>query len=159
PLFQRQLAEGVPLTITDPEITRFFMTIPEAARLLLEAALMGESGDLFVLDMGKPIRIVDLARDVARLAGRDPDSVPIQFIGLRPGEKLHEALFYDTETTQPTRHPKVIRVRPAGGTVRAAADPAGVLEQLDELVAVGAAGRHDDARKLLFETLSKLEHR
>jgi FlaA1/EpsC-like NDP-sugar epimerase len=159
PLFQRQLAEGVPLTITDPEITRFFMTIPEAARLLLEAALMGESGDLFVLDMGKPIRILDLARDVARLAGRDPDSVPIQFIGLRPGEKLHEALFYDTETTQPTRHPKVIRVRPAGGTVRAAADPAGVLEQLDQLVAVGAAGRHDVARKLLFETLSKLEHR
>ena len=76
PLFQRQLREGVPLTITDPEMTRYFMTIPEASRLILEASLLGEPGDLFVLDMGEPVRIVDLARDLARLAGRDPDSVP-----------------------------------------------------------------------------------
>src|SRR4051794_30948566 len=82
PLFQRQLREGVPLTITDPEMTRFFMTIPEASRLILEASLLGEPGDLFVLDMGDPIRIVDLARALARLAGRDPDSVPIDNFGL-----------------------------------------------------------------------------
>ena len=113
PLFQQQLAEGVPLTITDAEMTRFFMTIPEASRLILEAALMGEPGDLFVLDMGEPVRILDLARDLARLAGRDPDSVPIEYIGLRPGEKLHESLFYDREATEPTMHPKVIRVRAA----------------------------------------------
>ena len=111
PLFQRQLREGVPLTITDPEMTRYFMTIPEASRLILEASLLGEPGDLFVLDMGEPVRIVDLARDLARLAGRDPDSVPIQYIGLRPGEKLHEALFYDAETIEPTDHPKVLRAR------------------------------------------------
>ena len=111
PLFQRQLREGVPLTITDPEMTRYFMTIPEASRLILEASLLGEPGDLFVLDMGEPVRIVDLARDLARLAGRDPDSVPIQYIGLRPGEKLHEALFYDAETIEPTEHPKVLRAR------------------------------------------------
>ena len=111
PLFQRQLREGVPLTITDAEMTRFFMTIPEASRLILEASLIGEAGDLFVLDMGEPVRIVDLARDLARLAGRDPDSVPIRYIGLRPGEKLHESLFYDAESIEPTRHPKVLRAR------------------------------------------------
>ena len=157
PLFQRQLAEGVPLTVTDPEISRFFMTIPEASRLILEAALIGDAGDLFVLDMGKPIRIVDLARDVARLAGRDPDSVPIEFIGLRPGEKLHETLFYATESTRPTRNPKVIQVRPSLGTARAVADPAGVLQRLDDLVAVGEAGGHADARRLMFETLEMLD--
>jgi FlaA1/EpsC-like NDP-sugar epimerase len=157
PLFQRQLREGVPLTVTDPEITRFFMTIPEASRLILEAALIGEPGDLFVLDMGEPVRIVDLARDLARLAGRDPDSVPIEFIGLRPGEKLHETLFYAAEATRPTRNPKVIHVSRGRGTALAAADPSGVLQRLDELVAVGEAGRHDEARKLVFETLSILD--
>ena len=116
PLFQRQLREGVPLTITDPEMTRYFMTIPEASRLILEASLLGEPGDLFVLDMGEPVRIVDLARDLARLAGRDPDSVPIQYIGLRPGEKLHEALFYDAETIEPTDHPR--SCAPATATAR-----------------------------------------
>ncbi len=79
------------------------MTIPEASRLILEASLIGEPGDLFVLDMGEPIRIVDLARDLARLAGRDPDSVPIRYIGLRPGEKLHESLFYDAEAVNRRR--------------------------------------------------------
>ena len=116
PLFQRQLREGVPLTITDPEMTRYFMTIPEASRLILEASLLGEPGDLFVLDMGEPVRIVDLARDLARLAGRDPDSVPIQYIGLRPGEKLHESLFYDAEIDRTDRPPE----GPAGPRPRAA---------------------------------------
>jgi FlaA1/EpsC-like NDP-sugar epimerase len=153
PLFQRQLREGVPLTITDPEMTRFFMTIPEASRLILEASLMGEPGDLFVLDMGDPIRIVDLARDLARLAGRDPDSVPIQYIGLRPGEKLHETLFYDTETIEPTAHPKVMRARNEG----ALAEGVDVLAELDELVAVGASGDHEAARTALATTLVRLQ--
>ena len=124
PLFQRQLREGVPLTITDPEMTRYFMTIPEASRLILEASLLGEPGDLFVLDMGEPVRIVDLARDLARLAGRDPDSVPIEYIGLRPGEKLHEALFYDAETIEPTGHPKVLRARDRAPRATGARRPA-----------------------------------
>ena len=138
PLFQRQLREGVPLTITDPEMTRYFMTIPEASRLILEASLLGEPGDLFVLDMGEPVRIVDLARDLARLAGRDPDSVPIQYIGLRPGEKLHEALFYDAEIDRADRAtrrscaPAIARPHPPG---------VDVLDELDALVAVGATGR------------------
>ena len=153
PLFQRQLREGVPLTVTDPEMTRFFMTIPEASRLILEASLLGEPGDLFVLDMGEPVRIVDLARDLARLAGRDPDSVPIQYIGLRPGEKLHEALFYDAESIEPTGHPKVLRARDR------APYPTGidVLAELDSLVAVAGTGDHEAARTALAATLARLQ--
>src|SRR6185295_7282530 len=95
PILREQLENGDPLTITHPEMTRFFMTIPEASRLILDAAALGRGADLFVLDMGEPIRIMDLAHDLVRLAGRDPDSQPIEIIGLRPGEKLHEELFYD----------------------------------------------------------------
>ncbi len=151
PLFQRQLLEGVPLTVTHPEMTRFFMTIPEASRLILQASLFGGPGDLFVLDMGDPIRIVDLARDLARLAGRDPDSVPIRFVGLRPGEKLHESLFYSAEAVEATAHPKVLRTR------RGTPPPAALLDSLDELVAIGAGGDHELARTCLLETLAKLD--
>jgi FlaA1/EpsC-like NDP-sugar epimerase len=110
PIFQEQLEAGEPLTITHPDMTRFFMTIPEAAWLILDAAALGESGDLFVLDMGEPVKIMDLARDLVRLAGRDPDSQPIQIVGLRPGEKLHEELFNGAESIQPTASAKVLRV-------------------------------------------------
>ncbi len=110
PIFQDQLEKGQPLTVTDPEMTRFFMTIPEAAWLILDAAALGRSGDLFVLDMGEPVRIMDLARDLVRLAGRDPDSQPIEIMGLRPGEKLHEELFYAGEEIERTSSAKVLRV-------------------------------------------------
>jgi FlaA1/EpsC-like NDP-sugar epimerase len=109
PIFQQQLENGEPLTITHPDMTRFFMTIPEAAWLILDAAALGRDGDLFVLDMGEPVRIMDLARDLVRLAGRDPDSQPIETVGLRPGEKLHEQLFYDAEQVEPTASTKVLR--------------------------------------------------
>ncbi len=109
PIFKEQLENGEPLTITHPDMTRFFMTIPEAAWLILDAAALGRNGDLFVLDMGKPVRVMDLARDLIRLAGRDPSSQPIETIGLRPGEKLHEELFYDIESVQPTQSPSVLR--------------------------------------------------
>ena len=156
PLFQRQLREGVPLTVTDPEMTRYFMTIPEASRLILQASLFGQPGDLFVLDMGEPIRIVDLARDLARLAGRDPDSVPIRYVGLRPGEKVHEALFYVAESIDPTAHPKVLRAR----RTAALADETDVLlARLDELVAIGVSGDHDRARSALFDTLRAMDVR
>jgi FlaA1/EpsC-like NDP-sugar epimerase len=153
PLFQRQLREGVPLTITDPEMTRYFMTIPDASRLIREASLLGEAGDLFVLDMGEPVRIVDLARDLARLAGRDPDSIPIQYIGLRPGEKLHETLFYDAEAIEPTGHPKVLRARDL------APHPADdqIIDALDALVVVAATGNHAAARAALAETIGWLQ--
>jgi FlaA1/EpsC-like NDP-sugar epimerase len=150
PLFQRQLRAGVPLTITDPEMTRYFMTIPEAARLILEAAYIGEPGDLFVLDMGEPVRIVDLARDLAKLAGRDPDSVPMQFIGLRPGEKLNESLFYQDESIVPTRHPKVLRAR--------SDSPAdGLDSRLDAIVQIAIDGDHAASRRALFDALNAIE--
>ena len=109
PIFQEQLENGEPLTITHPDMTRFFMAIPEAAWLILDAAALGRNGDLFVLDMGEPVRVMDLARDLVRLAGRDPDSQPIETVGLRPGEKLHEELFYDAEQVEPTESTKVLR--------------------------------------------------
>jgi FlaA1/EpsC-like NDP-sugar epimerase len=154
PLFQRQLREGVPLTITDPEMTRYFMTIPEASRLILQAGLFGEAGDLFVLDMGAPVRIVDLARDLARLAGRDPDSVAFRYIGLRPGEKLHESLFYASEDIEPTPHPKVLRVRRETSREM---NPDEVFSILDDLVAIGSRGDHTGSRAALMSTLGRLD--
>jgi FlaA1/EpsC-like NDP-sugar epimerase len=107
PKFQEQIARGGPVTITHPEIIRFFMSIPEAAQLVLQAGTMGQGGEIFVLDMGKPIRIVELARELIRLSGLSESSIPIVFTGLRPGEKLYEELLADGETTLPTRHPKL----------------------------------------------------
>jgi FlaA1/EpsC-like NDP-sugar epimerase len=109
PIFQEQLEKGEPLTITHPEMTRYFMTIPEASWLILEAGAIGRTGDLFVLDMGAPVSILELARDLIRLAGRDPDSQPIEVVGLRPGEKLHEELFYPGEEVVPTATDKLLR--------------------------------------------------
>lgn len=107
PKFREQIAKGGPVTITHPEITRYFMSIPEAAQLVMQAGLMGEGGDIFVLDMGEPVRIVDLARDMIKLSGLQEDEISIQFTGLRPGEKLYEELLADDEHTLPTPHPKL----------------------------------------------------
>lgn len=107
PKFQQQIAKGGPVTVTHPEITRFFMTIPEASQLVLQASSMGQGGEIFILDMGKPVRIVDLAHDLIRLYGYSEDQIRIEFSGLRPGEKLYEELLADDETTMRTPHPKL----------------------------------------------------
>jgi FlaA1/EpsC-like NDP-sugar epimerase len=107
PKFQEQIARGGPVTVTHPDIIRYFMSIPEAAQLVLQAALMGEGGEIFVLDMGEPVRIADLAQDMIRLSGASEDDVKVEFTGLRPGEKLFEELLASDETTRPTHHPKV----------------------------------------------------
>ncbi len=121
PLFRKQIAKGVPLTVTHPNVTRFFMTIPEAAQLVIQASSLGEGGEVFVLEMGKPIKILDLARTLIRLShgenSRDPG---IRFIGLRPGEKLHEELLLDRRKAEATEHPKIVCAReesPPGGII------------------------------------------
>jgi len=107
PIFQEQIRNGGPITVTDPRMTRFFMTIPEASQLVLQAATMGAGGEIFVLEMGEPVKIVDLARDLIRLSGLPENSIEISFSGIRPGEKLYEELYFEDEQTLPTSHPKL----------------------------------------------------
>jgi FlaA1/EpsC-like NDP-sugar epimerase len=132
PRFKEQIARGGPVTVTHPDIIRYFMTIPEAARLVLQAAAVGDSGQVMVLDMGEPVKIVDLARDLIRLSGHTVDEIAIEFTGLRPGEKLYEELLADTEATLPTPVERLRVARIASG------DAAALDAWLAQAQAVGA---------------------
>jgi FlaA1/EpsC-like NDP-sugar epimerase len=112
PLFRKQIEKGGPVTVTHKEITRFFMTIPEACNLVMEAGAMGEGGDIFIFDMGEPVKIYNLARKMIQLSGFIPEQdIEIIETGLRPGEKLYEELLNDKENTLHTHHPKIKRAR------------------------------------------------
>jgi FlaA1/EpsC-like NDP-sugar epimerase len=128
PIFRKQIARGGPLTVTHPEMTRYFMTIPEAVQLVIQAGAIGGRGQVYVLDMGEPVRIVDLAETMIRLSGKEPGrDVQIEFVGARPGEKLHEELWSEEETVTPSEHEKILLV------TRPPIDAAWLEEELDEL--------------------------
>jgi FlaA1/EpsC-like NDP-sugar epimerase len=134
PIFKRQIDHGGPVTVTHADMTRYFMTIPEAVGLVLQAAALGRGGEIFILDMGNPVRIVDLARQMIELSGYRPGvDIEIRFTGVRPGEKLYEELRHSGETHEPTEHPRIFKLRsePDPG------DPAGWLAGLGAAAATG----------------------
>jgi FlaA1/EpsC-like NDP-sugar epimerase len=131
PLFKKQIESGGPITITHPEIIRYFMTIPEACQLVLEAGGMGNGGEIYIFDMGKPVKIIDLARKMIQLAGYKPDiEIEIKIIGLRPGEKLYEELLNDTSKTLPTHHEKIMIAE------EEEEDYKQIIKDIDELIAI-----------------------
>ncbi|HET8649306.1 MAG TPA: nucleoside-diphosphate sugar epimerase/dehydratase, partial [Gemmatimonadales bacterium] len=144
PTFLKQIAEGGPVTVTHPEMRRYFMTIPEAVQLVLQAAAIGQGGEVFVLDMGQPVKIADLATDLIRLAGLQPGrDVEIRFTGIRPGEKLYEELFFSDETASPTVHPKILRARNAAPVDQ-------LHHRAAALVEAALAGADDTAMRTLL---------
>ena len=117
PTFKRQIAQGGPVTVTHQDMTRYFMTIPEAVGLVLQTATIGRGGEIFILDMGEPVKIIDMARQMIELSGYTPDvDIEIKVTGLRPGEKLFEELCHDEESDAPTEHPRIFQLRSEPGT-------------------------------------------
>ena len=152
PLFQRQIQAGGPVTVTHPDITRYFMMIPEACQLILQAGAMGEGGEIFILEMGTPVRIADMARDMIRLSGKVPDQdIQIVYTGLRPGEKLHEELITQGEGIVATAHEKIMVLRRDGaGGPEVAADRT-VRAQIDRLIQAGDTFQAEQIRSVLKE--------
>jgi FlaA1/EpsC-like NDP-sugar epimerase len=147
PTFLRQIGAGGPVTITHPEMRRYFMTIPEAVQLVLQAGAIGRGGEVFVLNMGEPVKILDLATDLIRLSGLEVgEDIEIRFTGTRPGEKLYEELFFDSENAVPTGHPKVLRAK--NGVL-----PIGLSTVVDLLVEGARSGWADDQLRGLLVRL------
>ena len=147
PTFLRQIRAGGPVTVTHPEMQRYFMTIPESVQLVLQAGALGRGGEVFLLDMGEPIRIVDIATDLIRLSGLTVGTdIEIKFTGMRPGEKLYEEMFFSAENVLTTDHPKVLRAR--NGIL-----PEGVMRRIEALVSAAEAERPDDELRQLLRSL------
>jgi FlaA1/EpsC-like NDP-sugar epimerase len=147
PTFLRQIRSGGPVTVTHPEMQRYFMTIPEAVQLVLQAGALGRGGEVFLLDMGEPIRIVDIAADLIRLSGLVVGTdIEIKFTGMRPGEKLYEEMFFSAENVLTTDHPKVLRAR--NGIL-----PEGIMRRIESLVAAAEAEHPDEELRQLLRNL------
>ncbi len=147
PIFLKQIAAGGPVMVTHPEMRRYFMTIPEAVQLVLQAGALGRGGEVFVLDMGEPVKIVDLATDLIRLSGKEiGKDIEIRYSGIRPGEKLYEEVFFGAEHAVPTEHPKVLRARNAEL-------PPGIAFGISELVAAAQAGWPDEELRRILRRL------
>lgn len=146
PIFKKQIAEGGPVTVTHPDMKRYFMTIPEASQLVLQAATMGKGGEIFVLDMGEPVKIVDLAKELITLSGFSPEEdIEIKFTGMRPGEKLFEELSIAGEDMQPTSHPKIAIWK------NIIKDREKLRSGINELVTIAKTGSYDDLTKKIKE--------
>jgi FlaA1/EpsC-like NDP-sugar epimerase len=155
PVFQQQIAGGGPVTVTHPDMYRYFMTIPEAVQLVLQAAVLGRGGEIFVLDMGQPVRILDLANDLIRLSGLEPGrDIEIRFTGLRPGEKLVEELFLEREAYQRTKHPRIF-VATSEGAIEAAMLEQTVLE-LVNLTQQSQIYNGDEGMRVLLPQICQL---
>jgi len=153
PLFKEQIQKGGPVTITDPEVTRYFMTVSEAAQLVIQAGAMGRGGELFVLDMGKPVKIIEMARDLIRLSGFEPDAdIKIKTIGLRPGERLHEEPLAEEEKAQATWHEKILLVRPNE------LDTRGLMQRVKELEPLAEEERVQELEEKIKEILPGFNH-
>jgi len=152
PIFKEQIAKGGPVTVTHPDMVRYFMTIPEASQLVLQAASMGNGGEIFVLDMGEPVKIVDLARDLIRLSGFKPDEdIEIRFVGVRPGEKLYEELAIEGEGVSRTPHPKI------GIWQTLPVDWDRLVEQIERLLKKSDRLTREDARRELLELVPEFQ--
>lgn len=139
PTFMRQIADGGPVTITHPDMTRYFMTIPEAVQLVLQAAALGNQGEVFVLDMGEPVRVFDLAKDLIRLSGFEPEvDIEVRFTGPRPGEKLFEELFFKGDNLTSTDHPKIVRASDAEAAIHSERDIAALIQAARDNRSAGA---------------------
>jgi FlaA1/EpsC-like NDP-sugar epimerase len=152
PIFKKQIAAGGPITITHPEMRRYFMTIPEAAQLVLQAGTMGDGGEVFILDMGEPVKVVDLARDLVRLSGFKPEEIALEFTGIRPGEKLSEELSTQAEQADKTRHPKILVGRTS------ARDLTELRQQLDRLLALAQGGPPEELRRALGQVVGEYRY-
>ena len=149
PIFQEQIKAGGPITITDPEMERYFMSVPEAAQLIIQAGSQGQGGEVFALDMGQPIKILDIANELIRQSGLEPDiDIPISFIGARPGERQYEKLSHDSEIVQKTLHDKILQIRPTLGPKK--------IKDITEKIMAGELNGNEFNNDQLRETLSDL---